>query len=476
MKIFNSLTKKLEEFEPINPPHVGIYTCGPTVYDYASIGNFRTYTISDILVRTLLYNGYEVNYIMNLTDVGHLTGDNEGDADTGVDRMEKAEKREGKNAWDIAKFYTEAFFRDFDKLNLTRPKVFAKATDHINEQIALVSQLEKKGFTYKTPDGIYFDTSEFEKKTGSKYGELSDLSEIKEGARVMRNPDKKNPRDFALWKFSEKPGSRHMEWESPWGIGFPGWHLECSAMSMKYLGENFDIHMGGEDLRQTHHPNEIAQSEAVTGKPFVNYWMHVAFLKVDGKRMGKSLGNAYTLSDVEKKGLDPLSLRYFYLSGHYRSPLNFTWEAIDASQNALNKLRSLIVEFKSDQYKDRRTRLSNEKMEKVDEFSHRFRECMDDDLDTPGALAVTWEAMKSNIPNQDKYDLLLSFDEIFGLRLRDVQEEAVVVPESVSTLVSRREELRNSGKWEEADLIRKEIEEEGYSLDDSPRGTIIKKA
>src|SRR3972149_10243767 len=260
--LFNSLTREKEKFEALNPAKVGMYTCGPTVYDFASIGNFRTYIAADSLLRVLKYNGYEVTYIMNITDVGPLTGTNIGDADLGEGRMGKAAHTPAKSAWDIAKFYTDAFLKDFEKLNLAKPNLFSKATDHIKEQIELVSRLEKAGLTYKISDGIYFDTVSFEKKTGQKYGELSTLDNIKEGARVEPNPEKKNPRDFALWKFSKKPGERQMERDSPWGLGFPGWHIECSAMSMKYLGESFDFHVGGEDLRRTHHPNEMVRAEA----------------------------------------------------------------------------------------------------------------------------------------------------------------------------------------------------------------------
>jgi cysteinyl-tRNA synthetase len=267
----NSLTRTKEKFTSIVPEKVGFYTCGPTVYSFATIGNFRTYTTADILNRVLKYNGYDVTYIMNITDVGHLTGDNEGDADTGEDRMEKAAKREQKDIWEIAKMYTDSFLKEYKLLNLLPPQQFTKATDHIKEQISLIEDLEKKGFTYITHDGVYFDTKAFEEKTGKIYGELSTLDQIKEGARVEANPEKKNPRDFALWKFSPKNEKRQMEWESPWGVGFPGWHIECSAMSMKYLGETFDIHAGGEDLQSTHHPNEIAQSEAANSEVYLSY-------------------------------------------------------------------------------------------------------------------------------------------------------------------------------------------------------------
>jgi len=472
MKIYNSLTRKIEDFEPINPPKVGMYTCGPTVYSEATIGNFRTYMAADLLLRALKFNGFQVDYIMNITDVGHLTGDNLGDADTGEDRMEKSAKEQHKSAWDIAKSYTDIFLRDFEKLNLVKPRLFTKATDHIQEQIDLVKKIEEKGFTYKTSDGIYFDTKKYEEETGKKYGELSDLDQIKEGARVEVNKEKKNERDFALWKFSEKPGERQMEWDSPWGLGFPGWHIECSAMSMKYLGEGFDIHVGGEDLKQTHHPNEIAQAESVTGKQFVKYWVHGTFLKVDGKRMGKSLGNVYTVSDLEEKGYSPIALRYFFLGAKYRDSLNFTFEALKSASNTLNNLRSIVIDLKRSKEAER-TKLSQEKLEKVDDYNERFAEAVNNDLNTPQALAVMWEAVKSNIPSPDKLDLLYNFDEVLGLKLREV--EVAEIPEEIIRLIKERDEAREKNNYEEADRIRKEIEKEGkYAVLDTPAGTQVK--
>jgi len=470
--LFNSLSRKKEKFEALNPPKVGMYTCGPTVYDFASIGNFRTYLTADLLYRTLVYNSYQVDYIMNITDVGHLTGDNLGDADLGEDRMEKSAKAQGKSAWDIAKFYTQIFLGDYEKMNLTKPMLFTKATEHIKEQIELVSKLEKVGLTYKISDGIYFDTVSFEKKTGKKYGELSTLNTIKEGVRVEPNPEKKNPRDFALWKLSKKPGERQMEWESPWGMGFPGWHIECSAMSMKYLGESFDIHLGGEDLRQTHHPNEIAQSEGATGKPFVKYWLHTTFLQIDGQRMGKSLGNFYTLADIEKKGFDPSSLRYLYLTAHYRDTLNFTWESLTSAQNALTKLRSQLLALKESR---QRTVLSKEKEGKMEEVRYAFIEAVSDDLNTPRGVAIMWDMLKSNIPAEDKYDLALSFDEILGLSLNKVSTTKLAIPEDLKKLIDERNKLRVEGKFEDADKIRIKIEEKGFYLMDSKGGTLVKK-
>ena len=467
----NTLTRKKEKFIPLARSEVRMYTCGSTVYDYASIGNFRTYFTADILLRLLKFNGYKVMYIMNLTDVGHLTGDNLGDADTGEDRIEKKARTLGKSAWDISRFFADEFIKDFKKLNLEEPKLFVKATDHIKEQIELVRKIEEKGFAYKISDGIYFDTRAFEKKTGRVYGELSDLDQIKEGARVEANPEKRDPRDFALWKFSSKGVQREMEWESPWGVGFPGWHIECSAMSMKYLGETFDIHCGGEDLKQTHHPNEIAQSEAANGKKFVNYWIHTTFLKVDGKRMGKSLGNFYTVSDIEKKNIEPLALRYLYLTANYRDSLNFTWEALSSAQNALDKLREQTLSLKNQK---QRTSLSPDKNQKIDHFRDEFLSVVNDDLNTPQALAIVWKMLKSNIPSGDKYDLLISFDEVLGLNLSKFQKEKVQIPQEVKKLLEKREKLRKEGKFQESDTIRQEIKKKGYGIEDTEKGTELK--
>ena len=466
----NSLTRKKEKFEPINPLKVGMYTCGPTVYYYPQIGNWRTFTFEDILRRVLEYNGYQVTHIMNVTDVGHLTGDNIGDADLGEDRIEIAAKREGKTAWDIADFYIKDFIESREKLNILAPDFFVRATDHIKEQVELVRRLEEKGLTYITKMGVYFDVSKF-----PDYGKLGGQKMV-DKRRVTREElkedlEKKNPFDFALWKFSTPEEKRHMEWDSPWGRGFPGWHIECSAMSMKYLGESFDIHTGGIDHVAIHHSNEIAQSEGATGKPLAKYWLHGEFLKVDGGRMGKSLSNAYTLHDIEKKGFEPLALRYLYLTAHYKDSLNFTWDSLTSSQTALNKLRGQVLAART---QTTRTSLSQEKTKKVDDFSSRFIEAVNDDLNTPRALAVLWEAMKSNIPSEDKYDLALSFDEVLGLKLSEVQEIKFDIPEEVGKLISKREKLRKEGKFDEADKLRKEIEAKGFKIDDIPKGQRIR--
>lgn len=458
MKIYNSLTRRIEEFKPIQKGQVGIYTCGPTIYDYAHIGNFRTYFTSDLVVRFFKHIGYDVKFVMNLTDVGHLTGDNSGDADTGIDRMEKGASRENKTAWDIAKFYEKAFLIDFERMNYIKPFIFPKPTDHIDEQIDMVQKLFDRNLAYEIQDGVYFDTKAFE-NLGFKYGELSDLDKIKEGARVEPNPNKRDPRDFALWKKSENPGERHMEWNSPWGIGFPGWHIECSAMSTKYLGETFDIHIGGEDLRQTHHPNEIAQSEGATDKKFVNYWIHSAFLKVDNKRMGKSMGNAYTLDQIIEKGFSPLDLRYFYMSAHYRDVLNFTWEGLTAARNAREKLNNYVLSLQKG-----RSNLHSEKNNKRQEFYEKFNEAIGDDLNMPKAVAALWEMLKSNISEEDKLDLVYSFDEIFGLNLRDIKEEEI--SDEVKVLIAKREEYRKNKEFAKADEIRDELIRLGVKTSD----------
>jgi len=452
MKLYNSLSKKTEEFKPINPDVVTMYTCGPTVYDYITIGNFRTYTLSDLLDRALAYNGYKVKHVINITDVGHLTGDNEGAADTGEDKLEVAADREGKSAREIADFYTQHYMKDYDKLNLTHPEKFTPATEHIRVMIELVQKLESKGLTYNTPDGVYYDTSKFE-----EYGKLSGLKpdSVIEGAseRVEPNPHKRNPTDFALWKFSPEDKMRWQEWDSPWGKGFPGWHIECSAMAQNELGESIDIHVGGEDLKMVHHQNEIAQSEGATGKTFVNYWVHGAFLKVDGGRMGKSIGNVYTVDDVEAKGFSPLALRYFYMSAHYRSKLNFTWEALQGSANALKKLYDLVEGYNED---------ADAKLDV--EYTQKFEEALNDDLNMPQVMAVMWEMLKSDISEADKLKTLAHFDTVLGLDL--VEHIGFEIPEEIKKLAKVRWEYRKQGIWDKADVLRREIEEKGFTIDD----------
>ncbi|MCX5636126.1 MAG: cysteine--tRNA ligase, partial [Planctomycetota bacterium] len=332
----NSLTRKKEKFEAIAPPDVGMYTCGITVYDYAHIGHGRKYVTDDILKRVLTANGYKVKHVQNVTDVGHLISD----ADEGEDKLEKGAIKQGKTVWEVAEFFTKNFYESMDKLNIIRPDVICKATDHIKEQIELVQKLMDKGFAYDTPEAVYFDIAKFP-KYGEAFGQKLEDKKVAARGEVQTGEHKKSPADFALWfKRVGRFENHTMHWDSPWGDGFPGWHIECSAMSMKYLGEQIDIHTGGEDHISIHHPNEIAQSEAATGKsPFVKYWLHTAFLTIDGKKMSKSLENFYTVSDVAKKDFDPLALRYLYLGAHYRDPLNFTWDSLQAAQSALVKIK-----------------------------------------------------------------------------------------------------------------------------------------
>ena len=492
LKLYNTLTKKVEDFKPINPAEVGYYSCGPTVYDFAHIGHARTYIFADILQRVLEFNGYKVKRIMNITDVGHLTSD----SDTGEDKMEKGAVREKKSVWEIAKFYTDDFFLMLEKLNVKKPEIVCKATDHIKEMIELIKILEKKGFTYNISDGIYFDTSKFPDYgilAGQTFGKLQKT--LKAGARVEIVNGKKNLTDFALWKFSPSADSglpkRQMEWDSPWAPpgrgkekGFPGWHIECSAMSMKYLGETIDIHTGGVDHIPIHHTNEIAQSEAAyrtvrgeaaTGKQFVRYWLHADHLLVDGEKMSKSLGNFYRISDIEEKGFSPLSLRYLFLTASYRSQMNFTWKSLQAAQTAYESLKSQISNLKSQI--SERTSLSEEKLEKVNDLRRKFTEAINDDLNTAVGLAVVWEVVKSNIPPGDKYDLLVLFDEVLGLELNQITENKpqITIPEEIKKLVEKREQLRKEKKWKETDALRKEIEEKGYDVEDTSSGPQVEK-
>lgn len=461
--LYNSLSRRKEDFKPLDPSQVGLYTCGPTVYDYAHIGHMRKYVGDDILKRVLQMNAYTVKHVMNITDVGHLTSD----ADEGEDKLEKGARKAGKTVWEVARFFELQFFQSTDGMNIIRPDVVSRATEHIAEQITLAKRLEEKGFTYITEEAVYFDISKF-----SNYTQLSgqNLDQKKTGARedVNVDPNKKHPADFALWLFTKGRFADHvMRWPSPWGEGFPGWHIECSAMSMKYLGETIDLHTGGIDHIPVHHTNEIAQSEAATGKKFVNYWLHYNFLQVDGQKMSKSLENIYTVEDIKTKGFDPIALRYLFLTAHYRDKLNFTWEALEGAQNALNNLRSSLSKM-IEKNENERTKLSEEKLEKIDVYNERFRNALSDDLNTPQALAVLWEMLKSNIPTPDKVDMLYSFDEIFGLGLRNVKAESLKeIPQEILDLMKYRMELRSQGRFDEADKIRAEIEKRGYSVNDT---------
>ena len=466
MKLYNTLTRTKEEFTPIEPGQVGLYTCGPTVYHYAHIGNLRTYIFEDILRRTLEANEYEVHHVMNITDVGHLTDD----GNDGEDKMEKGAAREHKTVWEVAEYYTAAFQTDMERLNITPPTTWCKATDHIPEQIAMVEQLAAKGLTYETGDGIYFDTAKF-----SSYGEMAklDIAGLQEGARVDMG-EKRNATDFALWKFSSTDSQRAMEWEAFGRKGFPGWHIECSAMSLKYLGNHFDIHCGGVDHIQVHHTNEIAQNEGVTGAKSVNVWMHGEFLLTNDDRMGKSKGNFLTLQSLMDKEYDPLAYRFFVIGGHYRSLLNFTFEALDGATAGLNKLRQQVRLWAEQTDTDATPQTADS------EYMNQFMEAMNDDLDTPAALAVVWEMAKSNISNISKLATILAMDNILGLNLRAVSEEQIdgtdAIPDDITQMLADREQARANKDWPASDSLRDQIQAAGYVIEDTPEGSRVYKA
>lgn len=470
MRLYNSLTKTIEEVIPLNPPTVGLYTCGPTVYDYSHIGHGRKYVNDDILKRALIDSGYQVKHVENITDVGHLVSD----ADEGEDKLEKGAAKTGQSVWEVALFYTRYFLADIEKLNILPPAVWCKATEHIQEQVNLIKRLFTNGLAYDTPEAVYFDVTKF-----AGYTELfgQKLADKQVGVReeVKTGEHKKHAPDFALWfKRVGRFADHSMHWPSPWGDGFPGWHLECSAMSMHYLGEQFDIHTGGEDHLSVHHPNEIAQSEGATGKPFVSVWVHYNFLRVDGKKMSKSLGNFFTIDDVVKKGVDPLALRYFYLTSQYRSELNFTWEALADAARAYGELKKQIVRMRSQV--EKRNTLSDEKLLKVDALRAKFDDALASDMNTPQALAVVWELIKSNIPSQDKYDLLLDFDDVLGFKLSEVKATRVeaAIPEVIRVLVKKRETLRRAKQFDDSDKVREEILRLGYEIEDTSAGTVIR--
>jgi len=463
IRLYNTLTRRKDVFEPMVPGRVGIYSCGLTVYDYGHIGNFRTYVFSDVLRRVLEYNDLRVRHVMNVTDVGHLVSD----ADSGEDKMLEGAKREKKTPLEIAEYYTQNFFQNMAKLNILTPHIVCKATEHIPEMITLVKTLMDKGFAYETSDGIYFDIQKF-----PGYGRLSGfrLDKQEAGARVEVRSEKHHPADFALWK---KADPKHlMQWPSPWGQGFPGWHIECSAMSMKYLGETFEIHTGGEDHIPIHHENEIAQSEAATGKPFVRFWMHGAFLQVDGGKMSKSLHNFYRIEDLEAKGFESLAFRYFCLLGHYRSPLNFTWESLSGAQNALRNLREDIIRLKKEEMSG-----IGFKPEDAEGLKQHFLEAVNDDLNMPQALAVTWEAVRM-LKGEVLWETLLKFDKVLGLELKDLEaleRERSEIPSEILVLAREREEARKAKDWKRADELRKKARGSGYLFEDTPKGTVVKR-
>lgn len=461
--LYNSLSKQMEPFRPLKGRTVRMYTCGPTVYDYAHIGNLRSYIFADVLKRVLLANRYRVRHVMNITDVGHLTDD----ADAGEDKVEVAAGRQEKTASEIAVYYTQEFLRDLQQLNVLPADKMPRATEYIAEQIALVRVLEQEGYTYRTSDGVYFDASKFA-PYGRAFGGQA-LTEKAAGARVEVRSTKRSPHDFALWKFTPPGVKRQMEWESPWGVGFPGWHLECSAMSRALLGQPFDIHTGGVDHIPVHHTNEIAQSEAAYGQPLAAFWLHGAFLTVDGGRMGKSEGNLITIAQLMERGFDPLAYRLFVLGAHYRSPLNFTWEALGAAAQALEHLRERCSELPKPP-----VRIHATIKPIVQERTERFLSACNDDLDTPKALALLWDVVKGSRDPRAQSAIIAYADQVFGLGICDVLGVPVAIPREVHDLVAAREAARTTKQWARADVLRAQIQAMGFLVEDTQNGPKIR--
>lgn len=466
LTFYNTLTRKKEEFHSIDENRVRMYSCGPTVYSYAHIGNFRTYIFMDTLRRVLKYNGYELKHVMNITDVGHL----ESDADEGEDKMEKAARKEKKDPYEIANFYTKIFLKDMEKLNIDKPEIITKATENISQMIEYVKEIIKNGYAYETSKGIYFDISKLD-----KYPVLSNrkLDDQIAGARVDVDPEKKNPYDFALW--IKAPENHIMKWESPWGLSYPGWHLECSTMGRRFLGEEFDIHTGGVDHIPTHHENEIAQSKGATGKIPAHVWMHCEYLQVDGGKMSKSLGNTYTISQLQEKGISPLAFKLFCFTAHYRNKLNFTFEGAYGAQKALERLY--------DSYIKNANGVDDVDEDIIKEYEERFLAYINDDMNMPGAMSVVWEIAR-NVKKSIKFaDLLLKFDKVLGLDMKNAEnyllefkhEESEELPEEIKALVEERKQARAEKNWAKSDEIRDRIISLGYSIKDTKDGIIVKK-
>jgi cysteinyl-tRNA synthetase len=458
MELFNSLSRKKENFIPYKAGEVTIYSCGPTVYGRPHIGNFRSFIFADLLRRNFEFFGLKVIHVMNITDVGHLTGD----SDDGEDKLANQAKKEGRTAWEIAKFYTEQFHADRDALNILPPTFEPKATEHIKEQIELIQTLEQKGYTYKTADGIYFDTSklaDYGKLTGQK------LEDKLAGARVEENSEKKNQSDFALWKFSPTGEKRHMEWPSPWGIGFPGWHIECSAMSEKYLGTPFDIHTGGIDHIPLHHTNEIAQTEAARDHELARFWLHNEFVKIDGGKMSKSLGNIYTLADIEEKGFQPLDFRYLLLQTHYRMPMNFTWSALSSAKNAFTNLKNKVRTLEIGEFAD-------------PDYLNYFEEALSDDLNIPSALGVLHKLLSDPaVDSGKKGKTIVEMDNVFGLGLAEIIgiHETVILNPELEAILSARKIAKENKDWASADQLRETLKNMGYEVIDSGTEQKLKK-
>ncbi len=459
LKLYNTLTRDKEEFVPVNKI-VTMYSCGPTVYNYAHIGNLRTYVFMDLVRRALRYDGYKIKGVMNITDVGHLLSD----GDDGEDKMAIAAKKQQKSPYEIAAFYTDVFFKDIASLNIGKPEIIAKATDHINDMIKYVETLVEKGYGYETSDGIYFDIMKF-----PDYGKLSrlNLDDQIAGARVEVNSEKRHPADFALWK--KAPKEHIMQWPSPWGMGYPGWHIECSTMSRKYLGSLIDIHSGGVDHIPVHHENEIAQSEALEGAKTVNTWMHGEFMLVDGGKMSKSLGNTYTIAQLQEMGYEPLSFRYFCLNTHYRKKLNFTFDGLKAAQVAYTRMLNALYEHKIAKDGTVESVLSS--------YREQFRSAVNDDINIPLSLGVVWTMLKEK-PSRDIYNLALEFDKVLGLSLdkaKPAVKEAIEVPDDIKAIADERFKARQDKNWAESDRLREVLLEKGYLVKDAKDGYTLEK-
>ena len=453
---YNTLTRKKEEFKPIDEKEIRMYSCGPTVYYFAHIGNLRAYLFMDTLRRVLKYNGYQLKHVMNITDVGHLVSD----ADEGEDKMLKAARRENKDPFEIAQFYMDAFLKDIDKLNIDRPEIIARATEHIPEMEAYVKQIIANGYTYETEDTVYFDTSKLK-----KYGVLSNINidDQKAGARVEFDTNKKNVTDFALW--IKAPENHIMKWDSFFGKSYPGWHLECSAMGHKYLGENFDIHTGGVDHIPIHHENEIAQAMGYCGKIPANYWMHVEFLQVNGAKMSKSLNNLYTIKDLEEKGYEPAVFRMFNFTSTYRAQINFTFEAMDSAKTALKRLREGYLKHKEGNFAV--------PAEEIQEYKEKFIEAINDDLNMPIAMSIVWDIVKNPNKSRDYAELLNDFDKVLGFDLESYEKQETSLPDEIQKLVEERNKARSDKNWAESDRIRDILVEKGYTVKDSKDGTVV---
>ncbi|MFR8103681.1 MAG: cysteine--tRNA ligase [Clostridia bacterium] len=461
LKFYNTLTRKKETFTPLEGNEVRIYSCGPTVYKDATIGNMRTNIFQDVLRRVLRYNGYTLKHAMNITDVGHLVSD----GDDGEDKMEKSAKEEGKTPLEIANYYTERFFMDLERLNVEKPEIICKATDHIQDMLHFVEGLVEKGYAYETSTAIYFDISKLD-----KYPILSNLNleDQKAGARVEVDEEKRNPHDFALW--IKAPKNHIQKWDSPWGLCYPGWHIECSTMSNKYLGEVFDIHTGGVDLIPTHHENEIAQSKGLTGKVPARFWMHGEFLLIDGGKMSKSLGNVYLVEDIVKRGYDPLAYRVFCYSSDYRKKINFTWKAIDAANKSLMRLREGYLKHKNGTEQIEETILT--------EYEEKFHKAINDDLNMPKAMSYVWEVIRLPQKSKKAAELLEKMDTVMGLRITEKpeeKEEGIKLPEEIKKILEERTAARENKNWTESDRLRDELRERGYLVKDTKEGMTVEK-